>query len=276
MRAGFIAAEHDVVPAGRTDPERTYVIASTERSGSTLLGDAFSATGVLGAPHEFLQSSALGEVGHRFGSPRPTVRAHAARTLRRLRRVPDWRATLRMRPNSMPAYVEALQQHRTTPNGVFGLKAHWGQVASLREFEIDPFELFAWRRAVLITREDRVRQAVSLHRARRTGRWRAEHAQEPMGPEEYDADEIAWAISLIEASEAGWREELDREASAGVAVLEVTYEQLVEDPVSTLARCFDFLGVPGTPIPEITTVRQADDVNEQWVQRYLEERAVGR
>ncbi|OWY59873.1 hypothetical protein B7486_72235, partial [cyanobacterium TDX16] len=207
------------------DPERTYVIASTERSGSTMLADAFIATGVLGAPHEILQSAALGAFGHRFGSPRPTVRAHAARTVRWLRFAPDWRATLRMRPDSMTSYVEAIQHHRTTPNGVFGLKAHWGQVASLREFAIDPFELFAWRRAVLLTREDHVRQAISFHRARRSGRWRAELALESTGPDEYDAEDIAWAIGRIEASEAGWREELAREAEvAGVEVLELTYE----------------------------------------------------
>lgn len=264
-----------MVPGGPVDPERTYVIASTARAGTSMLAEAFRASGVLGAPDEVLQSAALGGFGRRFGSPRPTLRGHAARTVRRLRRDPDWRATLRMRPASMPAFVQAVQQHRTTANGVFGLKVQWDQLASIRQFGIDPFELFAWRRAVLLTREDHVRQAVSVHRARQTGRWRAQDEAEPTGPDEYDAGQITKAIAAIETGEAGWREELARESASGVAVFAITYEQLEADPTATVSRCFEFLGVSGTPIPAISTVRQADGTSEQWVQRYRDERAAG-
>ena len=80
-------------------PERPWLLASVPRSGSTFVSHLLWATGSLGAPLEYLNFEPTGPYGFASGSP------VAQNEL--------WAAVLR---------------RRTSPNGVFGLKAFPGQL----------------------------------------------------------------------------------------------------------------------------------------------------
>ena len=74
---GVFLPEHDIVSSG--EPTRTIVIASSQRSGSSLLAEALWATGCAGAPDEYFSDSVIAEAADNLGIPRFT----AAERLRR-------------------------------------------------------------------------------------------------------------------------------------------------------------------------------------------------
>ena len=93
---------------------------------------------------------------------------------------------------SFDGYLRALIERKTSPNGVFGLKVHWGQYPDAAG-DRDPSTLFAGlapaMRFITMRREDHVRQAVSWVRALQTRSWST-----VLGPEQappvFDRDDI--------------------------------------------------------------------------------------
>ena len=124
----------------------------------------------------------------------------------------------RWRTPSLPAYVARLSQERATPNGVFGAKLLYRQLLHLEDLARQEPELtelplpeildrlFPNLHLVWVTREDKVRQAISWFKARQTGVWGQDQGQsapklgrawrlgdEPLQPGElaFDYDGIA-------------------------------------------------------------------------------------
>ena len=67
-------------------------------------------------------------------------------------------------------------------------------------------------------------------------------------------------------------------AEAGVIPLTITYEDLVQDHAGTIRAILQFLGVPEGSV-EIKLPhfeRLADEVSEEWVQRFRQEKQRGR
>lgn len=101
-------------------------------------------------------------------------------------------------------YLEQVMKAGSSPNGVFGLKLMWNQVpwvvGLFRELPMyramEPAEIFTTAfpnlHVVLLTRKDRVRQAVSWARAAHDGGWkvRADLPANPTGTPVFDADLI--------------------------------------------------------------------------------------
>ena len=139
-RSTLSGPESDLPPyAG---PVSTVLIAFTPRSGSTLLAHALRGTGLCGVPHEYLNFVHMDDFRHRLG------------------------------PLPVTSLLAWLKRHRTTPNGVFGIKA---SVLHLQEellvHNISPRAVFGAVRCVWIERADKVRQAVSFARANQTDQW---------------------------------------------------------------------------------------------------------
>src|ERR1700683_561895 len=128
----------------------SYLICATQRSGSTLLCELLKDTGVAGRPEEYFE--ARSETGL---PPHPgDYLGDLTRTGAAIRDDPS--------PPQAPAHssLEGLSGYRehldrtfrlgTTPNGVFGSKLMWSQIAELHalagelpEFAgLDAFELF--------------------------------------------------------------------------------------------------------------------------------------
>ena len=154
---------------GSPPPHVSYIVCSMPRSGSSLLCDVLAGTELAGAPTEYLDLNQM-EAFQR-----------------------EWEVS------GLEEYLAALRDRKTSPNGVFGLKAHFHQLRDvLGERDLDAE--FPGLRFVYIRRRDHVRQAVSWARANQTGQWASDHPVRHPGEPRFDQAEIA---ALIAADRAG-------------------------------------------------------------------------
>ena len=268
-------------------PDRSYLICSTPRTGSSLLCDALTATGVAGRPEEYFQFRA------RTGFPRRPQEyfegvqdAEIFEILGPRTRVEDDES--RYDPSRFERYEDYLVwalEEGTTPNGVFGAKVMWGYfngfVTGLRwavpgsqrlaVCDLAP-SVFRGLRYLSVTRRDKVRQAVSLWRALQTWSWSSD--QSPGDGADhlvYSHAAIAHLIHDIEAHEFEWRAYF-RECE--VEPLTIVYEDFVGRYEKTVREILHYLEVPeaGTvAITEPRRGRQADDLSREWTDRYRAE-----
>jgi LPS sulfotransferase NodH len=216
----------------------SYVVCSTPRSGSYLLCELLWRTGAAGAPEEFFHPDFMPRLMRRWG-------------------VTD-----------LDSYLAALLAHKTSPNGVFGAKVHWGQYSPVLG-ERDITALFPNSRFIHITRTDRLRQAVSWVRAMQTLRWKS--SERDRREISYDPDDIRAKLRRIEGDESRWQALFERH---GIVPYEVVYEQLAARPAETLRQVLDWAGIetPAGAVPAAPGLRrQADEISDEWVRRFRAE-----
>jgi LPS sulfotransferase NodH len=222
----------------RAEPRISYMVCSIPRSGSSLLCELLSSTGLAGAPAEFFH--------------------------------PDKMSALRQRwdAETLDDYLRELFARKTSPNGVFGAKAHWGQYNPLFG-DTDPRRVLPRPQLVFITRRDRLRQAVSWVRALQTFRWATEGGPRVDRPAVFDSEHIGRKLRRIDREESLWEGLFDR---YGIEPQRVVYEDFVEAQETTVREVLDELEVD-TPanldLPPPALDRQADDLSEEWIERYL-------
>ncbi|SOX51832.1 hypothetical protein MAAFP003_493, partial [Mycobacterium ahvazicum] len=242
----------------------TYVIASTPRSGSSLLAAGLVATGVAGRPEEYFTPE------------------HIA----------SYKEDLNLPANcSWDEYLAKVMAFATTENGARGVKIHWRHVVSLAQaldIRGDPAavleKLFPAAAFVNIVRADRRAQALSLFRAEATGEWFRSHGASgsvrPWGlymarstPGEGAADlsgvaptyeQIIEIERNLDVEQAAW---IDYFTTRRLKVLTVQYEELDANYRGEIARVLQFLGAEparaaGLPKPPLE--RQSDHINESW------------
>ena len=245
----------------------TYLIASTPRSGSSLLAAGLAATGVAGRPEEYFAADHIAAYKQDLDLPMDC---------------------------SWAEYLTKVMAFAATDNGVRGVKIHWRDVVSLARalgLTGDPSAvlemLFPTAVFVNIVRADRRAQAISLFRAETTGEW-----FRPQGP---STSERPWGLYLARPAHrrpavdltgiAPTREqitEMERSLDAEQAawtnyfttrrpeVLTVRYEELDSNYHREIARVLQFLGADpahaaGVPRPPLE--RQSDHINEHWRRR---------
>lgn len=216
---------------------RTYMIASMPRSGSHMLGHLLLSTGLLGSPLEYVHPHHFTQWQQHLGED-------------------DRAATLR-----------GIMARRTTPNGRFGVEAHWPQFSRSLEEDVELLEVLDIQDWLRSTRRDKVAQAVSLVIARQTKAWISFHQekQEPV----YDFEAIATAVRGLKKQEAAWDTFF---AGCGITPHVVVYEEMLADPAQTVAGVCRHLDVPvPESLPEPMTARQATARNAEWHQRYRTE-----
>jgi LPS sulfotransferase NodH len=242
----------------------TYVIASTPRSGSSLLAAGLVATGVAGRPEEYFTPDHIGAYKEDLNLPADC---------------------------SWDEYLTKVMAFAATENGVRGFKIHWRHVVVLAEalgFRSDPGsvleELFPAAVFVNIVRADRRAQAISLFRAEATGEWFRSRGSSrrvrPWGlylarpaadPAAVDLAGMAPTYEQIVAIERS----LDAEQQAWTnyfttrhrEVLTVRYEDLDANYRDGIARVLQFLGAdpaPAAALPRPPLERQSDHINERW------------
>ena len=113
---------------GGDDPDRSYLVCATPRSGSTLVCQALPQTGVAGRPEEYFE--ALRHTGrprrpeeYFVGVDDPSIFDHLGE--RAVGDEPPPRSPLWSR-TAYDRYLEWAFEAGTTPNGVFGAKLMWG------------------------------------------------------------------------------------------------------------------------------------------------------
>ena len=255
-----LATERADYPAHDGPPNRSVVICSHPRSGSTLLGEAIHAAGGLGCPLEYL---------HRGFRPYFTRR---------------WQA------DDLVSYVRALHRFRTDTSGVLSIKLFWRDVEELavearpdapivrREVVVEApalSHLFGLLRTILpnptfvyLTRQDRVRQAVSAYMAAETSVFRAfsrEDDDRCSRRVEYRYDGILRQLAAADYGNARWRQFF---AANGIEPHRIEFESLASAYQPTIGALLAHLGRPGTP-PAPRLLRQATALSETFMRRFL-------
>lgn len=230
-------------------PDVFYLLASVPRSGSTYLSHILWGTGCLGAPLEYLNFDPAGP--YSFASSSPALQRDL------------WRSVLR---------------RRTSPNGVFGLKAFPVQLEALHQenpaLVADVFALLMRRgvtpRIVYLSRRDRVAHTVSYARAALSGVWRKEQ-EGPAPSVAYSEDALRTGARLIEAQSAAW-EEMFHELR--VQPLRLWHEDVIADPKQAAARTAEYLGVrlSAEAAVQVPAIRKQDEADaKRWIARYAAE-----
>jgi LPS sulfotransferase NodH len=238
-------------PVRANGPERTYLLASVPRAGSTYFSHVLWRTGCLGAPLEYLNFEPAGPYGFAAKSPD---------TQKQL-----WRSVLR---------------RRCSPNGVFGLKVFPIQLEQLNHDNPPLLEevLSAMlpkvgeRRVVYLRRRDRVAQTVSYARASLSGVWRKEQEREDAPPIDYSEDALEAAERGIAFQEEVWARMF---SELRIEPLELWHEDVLADPAAAAQKVADYVGVPIDPalavqVPEI--VKQSEGDARAWLERYARAR----
>jgi trehalose 2-sulfotransferase len=268
-------------------PTISYLVCATPRSGSTLLCHLLDETGLAGHPEEYfeaLRHSGLPRRPHEYFDP-----DRHANIVERLafREMPDRPATPNelWQPETYDRYLAWALREGTTPNGVFGAKLMWGYLGDFAQLlrGIDGLDglpvpellerAFPNLRYVRITRQDKVRQAVSLWRAVQTQAWRRDdggddkrQAREPT----FSFRAINYLVRLLTAHDASWDAYF---LGLGHEPLSVTYEELAESHEPVVRRVLEHIGIEVPADLRVEAPRlqaQADDISERWVARVHE------
>jgi LPS sulfotransferase NodH len=237
-------------------PRFSYLICSAPRSGSTLLCHLLARTGRHGVPHEYFNPrTVMTAMARRFGLLAADQTA----------RIDDdtW----------VGAFTDDLIRRRTTPNGVFGLKMHFDQFGPLRR-SAPVLRLVEGAKAILVTRRDRLGQAISFERAIQTRAWRSNLPERR--PPRYDGQAIARRLDQLAAQERSWRAFLSKNDATH---LELAYEDMCADSAMVFGAVLHFLGDSPRdgdfrPMNELPMRTQRDEVTEEWRARFLAETGI--
>jgi LPS sulfotransferase NodH len=267
-------------------PMLSYLVCATPRSGSTLLCQALEQTGVAGHPAEYFEAlsrSGLPRRPHEYFDP-----DRHANIVERLafREMPEGTAQPNplWHPETYDQYLSWALTEGTTANGVFAAKLMWGYLGDFAEL-LRGIEGMAGRplpellsrafpglRYVQITRQDKVRQAVSLWKAVQTQAWKREAGAEleHAGPLMFSFRAINYLVRLLTAHDASWDAYF---LGLGYEPLKITYEELAESTDAVVARVLEHLGIRAPQelaqeAPRLSV--QADTVSEEWVRRVHE------
>jgi LPS sulfotransferase NodH len=237
-------------------PHTSYLVCGTPRSGSSLLCEALTNTGIAGRPEEYFQPANEIIWKERWG---------------------------------ISTYVEYLAhtiKQCTTPNGVFGAKMMWGYFDHFLQhlYQMPDYKkrrmpvhtmlqaIFPNLHYIWIRRRHILRQAVSQAKAIQTNRWvdRGESSGMAACKPEFSFMQIDFLVQEIKAHNAAWRRFF---AEHHIQPLVIVYEDFVVRYEETVREALQHLGIADAEALEVTPVsmkKQADEQSEQWVLRYLQ------
>ena len=244
------------------------ILCASPRSGTTLLCDLLTATGVAGRPASYYRAEDIAYWAERMG------------------------VAFGEGPAFERAYLNSVVQRGTGGTGTFALRLMWPSLAELmarRELVFpgladDSARLEAAFGAPLyvhLSRRDKVAQAVSRLKAHQTGLWHmgADGTErERTAPHQapgYDHERLAGFVAEAETADAEWNRWF---AQHGITPVRVSYEDVAADPRAALARVLVALGRDPAlaQSAEIRTAKMADAESRAWVERFERERARGR
>jgi LPS sulfotransferase NodH len=190
------------------EPSKILIIASTGRSGSHMLGHSLYESGYFGFPLEYANPSNIAEWKNRFGV------------------------------NDFFQVLEKIQERRTSANGVFSIKVHYPHIKLFGEFK-QLVDFFPNAYFILLSRENVLRQAVSLSIARQTGVWIS--GQKPIDDNPtYDFKDIDKCLRETIINNSSWRYKL---AASGCNYIEMTFEKICEDLSLSIKNIADFMDI---------------------------------
>jgi LPS sulfotransferase NodH len=232
----------------------SYFICTTPRTGSFLLAEALEGIGIAGKPKEYFD---------------PNFETH-------------W--INRLEITAETEYLPKLLQAGTTPNGVFGAKVFWfqfehlmkkiGRLSGQGQPDIGLLDrTFPDLRYIFLVRRDKVRQAISYHKAIQTEVWWSipGNPDTPTTPKQeprFDYAEIERWLTFLNNQELNWYRYFEQR---NLDPLLLVYEDMIEAFEPAVFAVLRYLGIPvppGTMVPPPRLAKQADAVSEEWVRKY--------
>ncbi len=260
-------------------PDSPYLVCATPRSGSTLLCELLTTTGVAGRPQEYFE--------HLYATNQPRQAREYFEGVTDPDVIDRLRPTDAGTPESAEAFEERLSaalREGTTPNGVWASKLMWGYFLDfLRRLHERPDtadrkpaeaveHLFPGVRYVHVKRRDKLAQAISLWTAVQTLAWRDD------GDDDSGAHEPVYSYAGIEHL----REQLTGQdeawtrwfAAAGVEPVVIAYEDLVADQRGVVLDLLRTLHIDtfGVDVPEPKMRRQSGGRSAEWAERFEADR----
>ena len=263
-------------------PNRSYLVCSTQRSGSTYLCRLLASTGVAGNPQEYFEARAdtgvppspgyfLAGLPRTGAGIRDDPRPAEGPEYSDLRAIDGWES-----------HLERSFRAGTTENGVFAAKLMWNQLPDLEQHAVAVSEfagatgaellgrLFGNPSYIWMRRRDKVRQAISLWRALQTRAWRLDSpAGDTSAPElHYNFEGIEHLRRRLTADDESWGRFF---LHTMIEPQELFYETDVEtDPARAVTQALAHIGVDEPPgwKPAARMVRQSDRLNETWRAAY--------
>lgn len=217
---------------------RGYAICTSPRSGSNLLCDLLTGSGVLGRPQEYLNGPAM----RRFEDP--------------------------AYPRDPREKVRRVLISGTTPNGVYGVKLfpfHHDTIAQHVSWTSELPNLSL----VYLERRDLLGQAISLARALQTRSWKSSDLA--AGQPDYSSAGILRCLSLLVTTNSRWVMYFARN---GVNPVHLVYEDLVDAPQAAVDQVASLMNLlePALIRPDkISPKMQRDELTEEWRARFLAE-----
>ena len=225
---------------------KSYIVASSYRSGSTYLCSLLWQTGRLGAPSEVLNPRSESLV-----------------------------LMNRFKTTSPADYITKLLAHRTSRNGIFGMKAHFHHFEAFLQEYPGLLAVLSPLSYIYIDRQDKLAQAVSMAKALQTNRWVSRREEEPNQSLTYDPGLITNCIHEVESQDALWLRWFE---ANGIAPYRVTYEGLTADTVGTVRGIVGLMEAQDDEPGEVhvpSAMRQSDETNQDWIARYRHDTASG-
>ena len=217
---------------GPRHPIPLLVLAFTNRCGSNLLAEYLLECGTVAGLREVLNGYEVSELSNKMGA------------------------------GTFPAYISELVGADGRP--VYGVKASWDQILMLLRWRID--KMFSSIRILHIERNDILAQAASFSIALQTKRWTSADTGIDVAPVYNEADIAHWMERLGNGNKLITQicslYQLDR--------FRLTYEDLIDNPVSTLLAIHRWLGLPllKFDVAKVNLSRQSDEHNESFIDRY--------
>ncbi|MES2634410.1 MAG: Stf0 family sulfotransferase [Pseudomonadota bacterium] len=227
-----------------------YALCSTPRCGSNMVGDMLLDTGLAGNPQEYLNTRYMAGYNRSMGRDASTF--------------------------DLAAYQGDMESRRSSPNGVFGIKIHFEHMESLwkQNFVEMARYLRIYNQFVLLTRRDKIAQAVSLHKARETQIWASIDYKflEPDDPRlsikpVFSAQKIARCLADLIVQEESWRAVLDNFKLPYVVLV---YEDLVADFAGESRKLLQVLGLDPDKAKQAPGIRKQGVDNDPMIAQFRE------
>lgn len=241
----------------------SYIICATPRSGSTLLCDLLTETGIAGNPDSFFRRESILWWADYLNVP-----------------VFDWETEYQFDLE----YLSAVKEYGTNETSIFGMRLMWESVADLSKrleafFPDLPSDSarfkFAFGKPLYfhLSREDKIAQAISYHKAEQSGLWhiysdgsereRLKPGEEPA----YDAGALSQLVTSLEEHDASW---VSWFAQQEIQPIYITYETLAMKPQTILASTLSALGLDPIVAESIRpkSARMADTNSQKWATRF--------
>lgn len=236
----------------KTLPEQTYIVASTRRTGSTMLCNLLQKTGVLGYPDEYIEEGLSVLTEERMINP---------------------------------GYVleEALKLNQT-PNGVFGIKLHWSALERFNEAvfpNLDAEErvlfenLLCNSHYIFLSRRNKIRQAISDWRAIGTrifniNKNSKDSVRKQYGKRlQYDYVRLKRHLVNFVKRDQAWRNYFE---TNNIDPIEIVYEDFIKHPEEAIRTVLNHLS-ESCANPEFTpnTNRLSDGYTEEIYEQFVED-----